>query len=162
MARRRTDLALSQRVEIVQLLDTKKFSQVDLSKRFQCSQSTISDPPPGMTMTEFCAYVDMDVSLSCHGQLSDDEICYSVRETADPETKCCDSDEESEPASMCVSCPKACDAIQAMHTIRKFVDSAGADLCYFYKVESQVLQVAALNTSQTSICDFFSLSSPEY
>ena len=34
MAHRRTDLALSQRVEIVQLLDTNKFSQVDLSKRF--------------------------------------------------------------------------------------------------------------------------------
>ena len=125
-------------------------------------QDEVDDPPPGMTTTEFCAYVDMDVSLSCHGQLSDDEICNSVRETADPETQCCESDEESEPASMSVSCPKACDAIQAMHTMRKFMDSAGADLCYFYKVESQVLQVAALNTSQTSIRDFFSLSSPEY
>ena len=91
-----------------------------------------------------------------------EEICKSARETADPETQCCESDKESKPASMSVSCPKACDAIQAMHTIRKFMDSAGADLCYFYKLESQVLQVAALNTSQTSIRDFFSLCSPEY
>ena len=88
-------------------------------------QDEVDDPPPGMTMTEFCAYVDMDVSLSCcHGQLSDYEICNSVRETADPETQFCESNEESEPASMSVSCPKACDAIQAMHTIRKFMDSA--------------------------------------
>ena len=39
---KRTDLSLAQRVEIVQLINENKFSQVDLGKRFDCSQSTIS------------------------------------------------------------------------------------------------------------------------
>ena len=38
---KRTDLSLVQQVEIVQLINENKFSQVDLGKHFDCSQSTI-------------------------------------------------------------------------------------------------------------------------
>ena len=40
--RKSRDLSLSQRIEIVKLLEEKKLSQVELAKRFDCSQSTIS------------------------------------------------------------------------------------------------------------------------
>ena len=39
---KRNYLSLAQRVEIVQLINETKFSQVDLGKHFDCSQSTIS------------------------------------------------------------------------------------------------------------------------
>ena len=55
-------------------------------------------PSGGMTLPELHAYVDMDMSLSCHSQLTEDEICNSVRETTDSEPKC-ESEEESETAS---------------------------------------------------------------
>ena len=40
--RKRRDLSLSQRIEIVKLLEEKKLSEVELAKRFDCSQSTVS------------------------------------------------------------------------------------------------------------------------
>ena len=113
-----------------------------------------------MTVPEFHAYVYMDMPLSCHSQLTDDEICNSIRGTTDPEQQC-ESEQEGETASTSLA-PNVCDAIQAMHTIRKFMGNAGADLSYLYRLESQVLQVASSKTSKISIQDFFSLCSLEY
>ena len=61
-------------------------------------EEDVDDPPPGMTVPEFHAYVDMDMSLSCHGQVTDDEICNFIRGTTDPEHEC-ESEEEGETAS---------------------------------------------------------------
>ena len=99
-----------------------------------------------MTVPEFHAYVYMDMPLSCHSQLTDDEICNSIRGTTDPEQQC-ESEQEGETASTSLA-PNVCDAIQAMHTIRKFMGNAGADLSYLYRLESQVLQVASIENFQ--------------
>ena len=90
------------------------------------------------------------MSLSCHGQVTDDEICNG---TTDPEQEC-ESEEEGETALPL--------QLLYLHTIRKFMENAGADFSYLYTLDSQVLQVALSKTSQTSIPDFFSLCSPEY
>ena len=78
-------------------------------------EEDVGDPPPGMTVPDFHTYMDMDMSLSCHGKLTDDEICNSIRGTTDPEQQC-ESEEEGKTTSTSVA-PNACDAIQAMHTI---------------------------------------------
>ena len=40
--RKRTDLKLDKKVEIVQLIEEKRLSQIKIAMRFKCSQSTIS------------------------------------------------------------------------------------------------------------------------
>ena len=40
--RKRTDLTLSQKVEIVHLVQEKRLSQIEIAKRFECSQSAVS------------------------------------------------------------------------------------------------------------------------
>ena len=40
--RRRTDLTLGQKLEIVSALERERVSQAELAKRFSCAQSTIS------------------------------------------------------------------------------------------------------------------------
>ena len=36
------------------------------------------DPPDGMSSSEFQTYVDFDVSLECHGQLTEEDICAQI------------------------------------------------------------------------------------
>ena len=36
------------------------------------------DPPDGMSSSEFKTYVDFDVSLECHGQLTEEDICAQI------------------------------------------------------------------------------------
>jgi hypothetical protein len=52
--------------------------------------------------------------------------------------------------------------MQAMYTLRQFLEKSGAGLEQFYVLESELLQLTAAASTQTSLRDFFSLPSPEY
>lgn len=41
-SRERKDLTINQKVEILQLVEEKKLSQTEITKRFKCSQSAVS------------------------------------------------------------------------------------------------------------------------
>ena len=120
------------------------------------TEEEIYDSPDGMTLSEFQAYVDMDQSLDCHGELTDEDICISLQQENEIEEH--ESDGSDEPSAA----PKPGDAVLAMQTVRCFMEKAGADLNQFYVLENQVLRLVPSACSQTSIRDFFSLSSPEY
>ena len=51
---------------------------------------------------------------------------------------------------------KPTDAVQALSTLRAFIEQQGGDCNTFYKVESQVHVLIANNAKQGSIRDFFS------
>ena len=45
----------------------------------------IDDLREGMTITEFHTFIDMDMSLTCHGELTDDDVCSTSRQRNDAE-----------------------------------------------------------------------------
>ena len=65
-----------------------------------------------MTLHEFQAYVDVDSSVECHGELRDEEICASVRQS-DPQPE-----SEDEDALAPVPAPKPREVLQAMSSVR--------------------------------------------
>jgi hypothetical protein len=111
------------------------------------------NPPTGMLSSEFQTYVDLDISLECHGQLPEEDICTQIlprmimvrHHTIDS-----DDDETSASAS---PTPKRGEAMQAMQMLHYFLDKSGADLEQFYTLKRQLL---ATTSTQTSIRDFFS------
>ena len=108
-----------------------------------CEVEETEQPPDGMTLHEFQAYVDVDSSVECHGELTDEEICASVHQ----------SDPQPVPAT------KPREVLQAMSSVRAFMEQNGADLSMFYTLESRLLKLIA---DTTSIRDFSLPSSPEY
>ena len=82
---------LTKRISILDALYMLKVAwqnvkQVSISNRFAkapliaANEEEIYDPPDGMTLSEFQAYVDMDQSLDCHGELTDEDICISLQQ----------------------------------------------------------------------------------
>ena len=112
-----------------------------------------------MTLKEFQSYVDVDSSLECHGELTPEEICTSVRQC---ELQQQSDGEGDEGATVPAPIPKSGEVMQAMHTVRAFLELNGSELSMFYSIESQVLKIISDTTTQTSIRDYFSLPSPEY
>ena len=43
LTRKRTDSSLSQKIDTVRLVQNKKLLQIEIAKRFNCSQSTVSN-----------------------------------------------------------------------------------------------------------------------
>ena len=125
------------------------------------------DPPDGMSSSEFHTYFDFDVSLVCNGQLTEEDICAQILQKNDSmETSQQDSDDDQDDHTL-ASCSatlilKRGEAMQAMHTIRHFLEKSGADMQQFYALESQLMQLIATTSTQTSIRDLFTLPSPEY
>ena len=102
------------------------------------------DPPDGMS-----SYVDFDVSLECHGQLTEEDICAQILQKNDStETSQQDSDDDQDDHTL-ASCsaaltPKCGEAVQAMHKIRHFLDNSGVDMQQFYALESQLMKLIAI------------------
>ena len=122
-------------------------------------------PPNGMLSSEFQSYVDFDMSLECHGQLTEEDICTEILQKSDHGvTSQHDSDDDLNETETSASSPtpRRGEAMQAMHTLRQFLEKSGVDLEQFYALERQILQLFATTSTQTSIRDFFSLPSPEY
>ena len=121
-------------------------------------EEEVEQPPNGMTLGEFQAFVDLNSSLECHGLLTDEEICSAV---CQPESELqSQSDDEGDdgvttPATM----PKPGEVLQAMSTVSVFLELNATELSTFYTMEGQIFANTAI---QTSIRDFFSLPSPEY
>ena len=120
-----------------------------------------------MSLSEFQTYFDFYVSLEYHGQLTEEDICAQILQKNDSrETSQQDSDDDQDDHTL-ASCsaaltPKCVEAMQAMHTIRHFLEKSGADMQQFYALENQMIQLIATTSTQTSIRDFFTLPSPEY
>ena len=53
-------------------------------------------------------------------------------------TSCSDEDDDAPTTSASCVLPKASAAVEAVKTIQKFMDHAGVDLSYLYKVEGQI------------------------
>ena len=123
-------------------------------------EEEVDEPPAGLTRSEFYSFVDMDSSLECHGLLTDEEICSLVEE---PESQTQSGDEEEEgevttPARV----PRPGEVLQAMGTLRAFLELNKSELTTFYAMEDQVLKLVSNTAKQTSIRDFLALPSPEY
>ena len=115
------------------------------------NDDSMEQPPLGFTTEEFSAFIDMDSSLECHGILSDEDICASVQQGTDPQPE---SDEEAGEDPLPPQ--KQRDAIQALCTVRAFIEQQGGDCNTFYNVENQVHMLIANKAKQGSIRDFFS------
>ena len=123
-------------------------------------EEEVDEPPAGLTRSEFCSFVDMDSSLECHGLLTDEEICSLVEE---PESQTQSGDEEEEgemttPARV----PRSGEVLQAIGTLRAFLELNKSELTTFYAMEDQVLKLVSSTAKQTSIRDFLALPSPEH
>ena len=74
------------------------------------------EPPVGMLSSEFESFVDLDASLECHGQLSEEDICSQITDknggTTQPE-----SDDEEDDGETSRLLPQRVEAIQAMQTV---------------------------------------------
>ena len=94
------------------------------------------EPPVGMLSSEFESFVDLDASLECHGQLSEEDICSQITDknggTTQPES---DDEDDGETSTLL---PKRAEAIQAMQTVRGFLEKSGAELKHFYALEKQL------------------------
>ena len=99
----------------------------------------------------------MDSSKGCYGELTDEEICSSVLQS-DSAVQPQSDDEEDESASTPGPIPKSGEALQAIRTVRVFLELNRTDLSMFYHVESQVLKHYLSNFYK----GLFSLHSPEY
>ena len=77
--------------------------------------------------------MDVEDSLECHGTLTDEAICASVLQEA--ETQPDSDDEENEDPS---PSPKPGDAIQALSTLRAFMETHVADFSSFYTVKCRI------------------------
>ena len=115
------------------------------------NDDSTEQPPLGLSAEEFSGFVDIDSSLECHGVLSDEDICASVQQDTEPLPE---SDEES--AEDLLPPQKPADAMQALSTLRAFIEQQGGDCNTFYKVGNQVHMLVANNAKQGSIRDFFS------
>ena len=124
-------------------------------------EEEVEQPPDGLTTEEFQTFVDMDSSIGCYGELTDEEISSSVLQS-DSAVQPQSDDEEDESASTPGPIPKSGEVLQAIRTMRVFLELNRTDLSMFYHVERQVLKQICNTTTQTSIRDFFSLPSPEY
>lgn len=120
------------------------------------------DPPDGMTCGQFECYVDMDKTLECVGELTDQDICDPIVNAEGDSAHAQHESEDEEDLSETHPMPNQRDAVQAMHVVRLYLEKGGADLQRFYALEGQVLHLASTTWSQTLIKDFFSLPSPEY
>ena len=117
------------------------------------------DPPDGMTFSQFECFVDMDNTVECVGELTDQDICDPILNAEGGSARESDDEEDlSETRPM----PNQRDTVQAMHVVRLYLENCGADLQWFYTLEGQVLQLASTTWSQTLIKDFSPLPSPEY
>ena len=97
-------------------------------------EEEVEQPPNGMTLGEFQTFVDMDSSLECHGELTDEEICSSVIQSDCPQS----DGEGDEGAATLAQNPKPIEALQAMHTVRVFLELNRTDLSMFYTVDVDV------------------------
>ena len=115
-------------------------------------EEEVEEPPTGLTLSKFQTFVDMDSSLECHGLLTDEEICSSISHP-ESEPKSRSGDEEREvgmttnPARM----PKPAEVLQAMGTVRSFLELNETELTTFYTMESQVLKLFCNTAKQTSM-----------
>ena len=118
-----------------------------------------------MSSSEFQAYGDFDMSLECHGQLTEEDISSQILQKKDSgKTSRHDSDDDQDNNTMASLTPHrgGARAMQAMYTLRQFLEKSGAGLEQFYVLESELLQLIAAASTQTSLRDVFSLPSPEY
>ena len=89
------------------------------------------DPPDGMLSSEFQAYVDFDMSLECHGQLTEEDICaQNCRGMGRHHSRIVMMIKMDHTSASCsqVLTLKSREAMQAMYTIRHFLEKSGADL----------------------------------
>ena len=115
---------------------------------FNCSPMDINEE-------EFDQYVSMDSDIDCYGDLTDEQIAQEVQGVAGEDL----TDEEPEDQELPV--PTATDTIQALQTVRCFLDAKGLvqALNDFYPVEDQICKVIASSSRhQTLLDDFFHLS----
>ena len=103
----------------------------------------VEQPPDGLTTEEFQTFVDMDSSIGCYGELTDEEICSSVLRS-DSAVQPQSDDEEDESASTPGPIPRSGEVLQAIRTIRVLLELNKTDLSMFYHVESKVYTEANL------------------
>ena len=134
----------------------RHFTKLKCARKFETRQMDLDEPPDGLSAEEFHAFVDIDASLECHGILTDEDICASVRQDTDPQP---DSEEEiSEDPS---PAPKSRDVILALCTLRAFMEQHTADFSTFYKIENQMQKLITSKAKQCSIRDFFKVPYPK-
>ena len=109
------------------------------------------EPPDGISAEDFHVFVDIDSSLECHGVLTDEDICASVRQDTDSQP---DSEDETGEDPLPVP-PKSRDVILALCTLRAFMEQHTADFSTFYKIENQLQKLIVSKAKQRSIRDFF-------
>ena len=107
------------------------------------NDDSMEQPPLGFTTEEFSAFIDMDSSLECHGILSDEDICASVQQGTEPQPE---SDEEAGENPLPPQKPR--DTIQALCTVRAFIEQQGGDCNTFYNAENQVHMLIANKAKQ--------------
>ena len=108
----------------------------------------------GITEEEFDHFVTMDNNIDCYGDLTDEEIISDIRGDS---TSIDVAKEESEDQDLQV--PRNSDVMQALSTIRYFLDAKGLVqvLEGFYPIEEQVWKfMAASRCRQTVLTEFFS------
>ena len=88
--------------------------------------------------------------MECHGILSDEDICASVQQGTGPQPE---SDEEAGEDPLPPQKPR--DAIQALCTVRVFIEQQEGDCNTLYNVENQVHMLIANKAKQGSISSFY-------
>ena len=134
---------------------TNCFAKAGFISQVTPDEEEALNPPTVMLSSEFETYVDLDISLECHGQLTEEDICTKILQQNHGETSHHDSDDDETSASAASPTPKRGEAMQAMQMLCYFLEKSGADLEQFYTLERQLLQSFATPTTQTSIRDFF-------
>ena len=133
----------------------------DLRSSIQPSLERNADDMPfnwsslGIDEEDFDHYVTIDDDIDCYGDLTDDQIVQEVQGVPIADV----DDEEVEEEE--VEVPSNADTLQALSTIRHFLDSRGLVHIMegFYPIEEKVCRfMADTSRHQTVLTDFFKFS----
>ena len=153
--------------DVKQESGTNCFTKAGFVTNHSSQRGGSGSPPMGCHQVNFkhilTLMCHLNTMVSLQRRIS---VHRSCRKNDSRETSQQDSDDDQDDHTL-ASCsaaltPKRVEAMQAMHTIRHFLEKSGADMQQFYALENQMMQLIATTSTQTSIRDFFTLPSPEY
>ena len=106
-------------------------------------------PPDGLTCSEFESYVDMDKTLECVGELTDEDICGHILNAEGDTTHTQQESEDEEDESGTDPVTNQREALQAMRVVTLYLEKCGTEMHQFYELEGQLLYLATTRCSQT-------------
>jgi ribosomal protein L9 len=179
---KRCTLSIEKKLEILEALKSKKPDEV--AKDFNISYSTVKkirqneeeirkialsngnlnrkrkrESPneeigEAIQEEDFEAFVDCDKDAECFGNLTDAEICDSVKQNRE---EMVDLEEEEEAGIVDEVMPRVShkDALMHLSMVRKYLEENYTEYNSYYDIEDMIEKNAFINRTQSKITDFF-------